>query len=117
MVDAKGSIVGFVTDGDLMAALGSPNVQGFDLTASLAVIRDPRNFDERFEETLAANVMDIATTSVVSVSEGTSIDDICALLSTKRIKKAPVLFGRRVVGTVSRSGIVRTLMSATIASN
>lgn len=114
VVDAKGSIIGFVTDGDLMAALGKPNAQGFDLSASLAVIRDPRNFDERFEETLAANVMDIATTSVVSVSEGTLIDDICALLSTKRIKKVPVLSGRKVVGTVSRSDIVRTLMSAVI---
>lgn len=114
VVDTKGSIVGFVTDGDLMAALGKPNVQGFDLTASLAVIRDPRNFDERFEETLAANVMEIATTSVVSVSENTSIDDICALLSSKRIKKVPVLSGKQVVGTVSRGDIVRTLMGAAI---
>lgn len=84
-----------------MAALGKPNVQGFDLTASLAVTRDLRNFDERFEEPLAANVMDIATTSVVSVSEDTSIDEICALLSTKRIKKVPVLAGEQVVGTVA----------------
>ena len=116
VVDSKGAIVGFVTDGDLMAALGRPNVQGFDLTASLAVIRDPRNFDERFEETLAANVMEIATTSVVSVSENTSIDEVCALLSTKRIKKVPVLAGKQVVGTVSRSDIVRTLMGAAIGT-
>lgn len=114
VVDTKGSIVGFVTDGDLMAALGKPNVQGFDLTASLAVIRDPRNFDERFEETLAANVMEIATTSVVSVSENTSIDDVCALLSNKRIKKVPVLAGKQVVGTVSRGDIVRILMGVAI---
>lgn len=114
VVDTKGSIVGFVTDGDLMAALGKPNVQGFDLAASLAVIRDPRNFDERFEETLAANVMEIATVSVVSVSENTSIDDICALLSNKRIKKVPVLSGKQVVGTVSRGDIVRTLMHTAI---
>lgn len=59
VVGTKGSIVGFVTDGDLMAALVKPNVQDFDLTASLAVIRDSRNFDERFEETLGANVMEI----------------------------------------------------------
>lgn len=116
VVDTNGSIVGFVTDGDLMAALGKPNVQGFDLTASLAVIRDPRNFDERFEETLTANVMEIATTSVVSVSENTSIDDICTLLSNKRIKKVPVLSGKQVVGTVSRGDIVRTLMQAAISS-
>lgn len=80
------------------------------------MIRDLRNFDERFEEALAANVMEIATTSVVSVSENTSIDDICALLSNKRIKNVPVLFGKQVVGTVSRGDIVRALMRTAISS-
>lgn len=111
VVDGRGAIVGFVTDGDVLASLGKPDAAGFDLTASLAVIRDMRNFDERFAETLSANVMDIATTSIVSVAESAPIDEVCALLSTKRIKKVPVLAGRRVVGTISRADIVRTLMA------
>ena len=60
VVDGRGAIVGFVTDGDVLASLGKPDAAGFDLTASLAVVRDMRNFDERFAETLSANVMDIA---------------------------------------------------------
>lgn len=111
VVDGRGAIVGFVTDGDVLASLGKPDAAGFDLTASLAVVRDMRNFDERFAETLSANVMDIATTSIVSVAESAPIDEVCALLSTKRIKKVPVLAGRRVVGTISRADIVRTLMA------
>ena len=111
VVDGRGAIVGFVTDGDVLASLGKPDAAGFDLTASLAVVRDVRNFDERFAETLSANVMDIATTSIVSVTESAPIDEVCALLSTKRIKKVPVLAGRRVVGTISRADIVRTLMA------
>lgn len=111
VVDGRGAIVGFVTDGDVLASLGKPDAAGFDLTASLAVVRDMRNFDERFAETLSANVMDIATTSIVSVTESAPIDEVCALLSTKRIKKVPVLAGRRVVGTISRADIVRILMA------
>lgn len=111
VVDGRGAIVGFVTDGDVLASLGRPDAAGFDLAASLAVVRDMRNFDERFAETLSANVMDIATTAIVSVAESAPIDEVCALLSTKRIKKVPVLAGRRVVGTISRADIVRTLMA------
>lgn len=96
--------------------LGSQNPTAMDLTATLAVVRDMRNLDERVSETLDASVMDIATTSIVAVTETTSIDEVCAILSSKRIKKVPVLRNRQVLGTISRADIVRALMGAVVTS-
>ena len=115
VVDEAGGIVGFVTDGDLMAAFATQQTQGFDLAATLAVVRDFRDFDERFAETLNANVMELATQTVVSVTPQTALDELCRLLSTKRIKKVPVLEAAQVVGTVSRGDIVRVLMAHVVA--
>ncbi len=111
VVDDRQNVVGFVTDGDVLKALGRSE-SAFDLSTSLALYRDLRSFDVRMRDALAANIMDIATTSVISVSVDDSIDDICATLSEKGVKKVPVLDRHRLVGTISRSDIVRQLMSA-----
>jgi DHA2 family lincomycin resistance protein-like MFS transporter len=37
---------------------------------------------------------------------------VCTVLGEKRIKKLPVLDGGRLVGTISRSDVNRSLMSA-----
>lgn len=112
IVNERNEIVGFITDGDILKTIGKQNTPTLDLATSLAVYRDMRTFDTRLTETLDANVMEIATTSLVSVTAQTSIDEVCSILSSKRIKKVPVLEGKRVVGTISRSDVVRALMGS-----
>lgn len=112
IVNEHHEIVGFITDGDILKTIGKQNTPTLDLATSLAVYRDMRTFDTRLAETLDANVMEIATTSLVSVTAQTSIDEVCSILSSKRIKKVPVLEGKRVVGTISRSDVVRALMGS-----
>ncbi len=109
IVDGQGVMVGFVTDGDVLKVLGRQDAP-VDLGAPFALYRDTLSFAARLVEALSANVMDIATKTVISVGVRTPIDDVCALLSARRIKKVPVLEEGRVVGTISRSDIVRRLM-------
>ena len=59
---------------------------------------------------LATNVMELATRDVVCVQEGDALEDVCALLSAHRLKKVPVVRDGALVGTVSRSDIVRSIM-------
>ncbi len=49
---------------------------------------------------------EVMTTSVVSVTEDTSIEDVRHLLVERRIRRVPVLAGGRLVGIVSRSDVV-----------
>lgn len=52
---------------------------------------------------------DVMSTSVISVSEDTDVDDVRALLLDRRISRVPVLAGQQLVGIISRSDIVRLL--------
>ncbi len=49
---------------------------------------------------------EVMTTSVVSVTEDTAIDDVRHLLVERRIRRVPVLAGGRLVGIVSRGDVV-----------
>ncbi|MDP8923456.1 MAG: CBS domain-containing protein [Chloroflexota bacterium] len=56
-----------------------------------------------------ATVGEIMTPEVVSVTEGTPIERIAALMATRKIKRVPVIVDGVLVGMVSRADIVRAL--------
>ena len=112
VVDARGHVVGFVSDGDIMKSLADAGQPVIDLTYSLSVFADDVAFDLRLSHLMNANVMEVATERVLSVDVDTPIERVCTLLGERRIKKLPVLDGGRLVGTVSRSDVNRSLMTA-----
>ncbi|MDO4400986.1 MAG: MFS transporter [Coriobacteriia bacterium] len=116
VVDGRGRVVGFVSDGDVMKSLADAGTPVVDLTYSLSVFADDVNFDMRLAHLMNANVMDVATERVVSVDVDTPIERVCTVLGEGRIKKLPVLDRGRLVGTVSRSDVNRALMSAFLAA-
>lgn len=52
---------------------------------------------------------DVMTTSVVTVTEDTEVDDVRHLLVERRIRRVPVLAGRELVGIISRSDVVAVM--------
>ncbi len=58
-----------------------------------------------------ATVEKIMTRRVVSVQEDTPVDEIAQILTSKHIKRVPVLAGDRLLGVVSRADIVRMMAS------
>ncbi|HEY7350177.1 MAG TPA: CBS domain-containing protein [Ktedonobacterales bacterium] len=58
-----------------------------------------------------ATVEKIMTRRVVSVQEDTPVDEIAQILTSKRIKRTPVMAGSRLLGVVSRADIVRMMAS------
>lgn len=117
VVDAQGGVVGFISDGDIMKTLAnrSEGASAIPLTYSMAVFSNDVRFDERLDQLMRSNVMDVATHDVVSVEEGAPIEKVCAVLGERRIKKAPVLRGGKLVGTVSRADVTRALMAGFLA--
>jgi DHA2 family lincomycin resistance protein-like MFS transporter len=110
IVDERDHVVGFISDGDIMKAVGKLSPAASDLVSCLAVYRDDATFESRLDETMHANVMELATTRVVSVEESTSIEDICTLFGNQRIKKVPVVSNGTLVGSLNRSDVTRYLM-------
>lgn len=107
------SVVGFISDGDILKSLGGDDERAtvMNLSYFVAVFKTGEEFEQRVSDVMAQGVMELATRNVISVNEGTSIEKACEILGTKRIKKVPVLRGGKLVGTVSRSDVVRSLMA------
>ena len=107
VVDADDEVVGYLSDGDVMEYLGENNV---------LVVNDPHSGafrivdDKGIHENLAAlrkvDIMSLATGDVVSLRPTDTLEKACAVLSQRRIKKAPVVDDGKLVGMVSRRDII-----------
>ena len=49
--------------------------------------------------------------AVITVGEETSLGEVARLLTTRRIKRVPVVRDGRIVGIVSRADLVRALLA------
>lgn len=104
-----GSVVGIVSEGDLLRR------------PETGTERRPRHWLQLFDssETEAAHYVrthgltagEVMTTDVVCIAETTPIAEIATLLESRRIKRVPVVRDGKLVGIVSRADLLRGLGS------
>lgn len=111
VLDAKGNLVGLVSEGDLFrrAETGTARRKSWWLSLLSSNEIEARDFTKAH----ALQVKDVMTRGVVTVSEETEISEIADLLERKQIKRVPVVKDGRVVGIVSRANLVRALADLT----
>ena len=110
VVDAGGTLVGIVTEGDLLHRdeLGTERRRSW----WLRLIASPGRQAGDFTRTHGRRVADVMTHDVLTVSADAPLADIVALMEERRVKRVPVLEGDRVVGLVSRADLLRALSVA-----
>lgn len=81
------------------------------MTSFITVWYDTESFEKKLDDLMNLNVMELATTKVISVDEDFEIDEVAKILGKKKIKKVPVLRDGRLVGVVSRAHIIRYIVS------
>ncbi len=109
VVDADKTVVGFVSDGDIMRYMGDSSGQVGDVTMFVHRIFDDDDLFDRALSLLTLNVMTIATKKVISVSSDMPINYACRIFAEQRLKKVPVIDDGKLVGTLSRRNIVQAL--------
>lgn len=109
LVDQQGQPAGFVSDGDVMRYLADkhPLITG---SYSLMEAANSQTLDERLRELIELPVSVIATDKLVSIDAGSSLEEVCNLLATRRLKKVPVVSDGAIVGTINRSDVLRYSM-------
>lgn len=116
IVDERRRVVGFVSDGDVVRYMtGDEAHTGMGSGYALMQAMAQGDASRRYDEVLGLNVMELAVTQVVSVDAHAGFEDVCRVLSNKRVKKVPVLDGGRLVGTVSRSDLLRAFLQKQLA--
>ena len=105
----NGQLVGVVSEADLLhrheigTARATPTGPAW-----LRLFSADRSASD-YVKSHARRARDIMTREVVSIAPDTSVEDIVTLLETRRVKRVPVLRGKKLVGIVSRANLVRGL--------
>lgn len=111
VISDDGKAAGFIVDGDIIRFMSGKESDTTTTFPSMYPLWHNRSsIDEKREELAKVNVMNLASTNVISVDIHDDITVLFNILSDSRIKKVPVLDNDKVVGTVSRSDVMRKLL-------
>jgi CBS-domain-containing membrane protein len=88
VVDEEGSLVGMLTEGDLMrrAELGTARHRA----RWLEIVLGPRRMAQEYVESHSRRVGDLMTTDVLTIEESAPLEDAVALLEKRHFKRLPV---------------------------
>jgi CBS domain-containing protein len=108
VVDDKGSLVGVLTEGDLLrrSELGTERHRPRWLEVAIG----PRRMAQEFVETHSLRVGDLMSTNVVTIEESALLADAVALLEKHHIKRLPVMREGRLVGVLSRADLMKAFL-------
>ena len=97
VVDARGHLVGIVSEADLLPLETTPDARSQETPIT------PRNHP------VARRVDEVMTPEVFTVDEDTDLGVVAQQLLRANVKRFPVLRGDRVVGVISRHDLVRVM--------
>jgi CBS domain-containing protein len=109
VVDTKGTLVGVVTEGDLLRRdeIGTERHRPW----WLRVLVSPGKQALDFTRAHGRKVSDIMTAEVICVDTGTQLEDVVETMEKQRIKRVAVTENGHMVGVVARSDLLRALLS------
>lgn len=116
VVDSKLQVVGFISDGDVMASLAD-QVPAFKSAWSFIVERENEDFDRTLNETMNMNIGELSRKKVISVNVDDDLGEVARVLSDNHLKKAPVLDGDKIVDIINRSNITKYAIDQYLAQN
>lgn len=107
VINAEQEVVGYISDGDIMRAIGKHKDIIVDTFLYVDVIKgDEEDYEDRIRHILNRPVMELARRKVVTADADTEMEEIAATLGAKRIKsfqssRQDVLLGSLVEVTSS----------------
>lgn len=109
VVDANGTLLGVVTEGDLMRRLAAVEDRPRSWIAGL--FKSAEEQAARFARTHGRKARDVMTTDLVTVTEDTPVEHIAHIIEEKNIRRVPVVRDGKLVGVVSRADLLRALLA------
>jgi CBS domain-containing protein len=109
VVDAKGTLAGVVTEGDLLRRdeLGTERHRPWWLRVLVSPGRQALDFTRAH----GRRVSDIMTPDVICVSPDAPLEDVVETMEKQRIKRVAVTENERMVGVIARSDLLRALLT------
>ena len=109
VVDADGTLIGIVSEADLMYRAEIGTVPGKSWLQRL--LADDAVLARDYIRSHSHRVADVMTKNVVTADERASLGEIAALMQRHRVKRIPILRGGKLVGIVSRASLLQGLLA------
>lgn len=111
VVDDDGSIIGIVTENDLISQnkrLHIPTV--IRLFDAFVVLDTPGKAEKEIRKMAATTVNDICTKKVITVTEETPIEEVATIMTEKKIHLIPVVEGNKIRGIIGKVDIIKSVI-------
>jgi CBS domain-containing protein len=110
VVDHCNQLKGYISDGDIMRAIGSQTKVVVASPFFTSAWQDTQTMEDKYRDIVMANVMEIAVKKVVTVGIDMPVDDVATILGRKHLKKVVVeKNGGYLAGIISRGDVMRFL--------
>ncbi|MEL7667041.1 MAG: CBS domain-containing protein [Actinomycetota bacterium] len=106
-------LVGLVTEGDLIMRDVKVEFPTYLHLLDGFIMYPPATarFESELKKAVGATVEDVMTPDPVTVQADTAVSDAATLMVERDVSRLPVLDGDRLVGIISKSDIVRSLIA------
>ena len=110
VVDAAGTLVGLISEGDLLhrAELGT----GRTRSRLAALVLGDGGLASDYVEAHAVLVGDVMAPEVLTITPETPLTEVVRLMEHHRVRRFPVVAGGKLVGIVSRADLVKAMAAA-----
>jgi CBS-domain-containing membrane protein len=113
VVDTHNELVGIISEADLIRReeIGTQPDHPWWIEAMIPATTRAAEFAKSHGK----RVNEVMSQEVITATEDTPLARIASILERHRIKRVPIVRGKRLVGIVSRSNLIQALASATLA--
>ena len=109
VIDHDGGLVGILSEGDFLRRRETATERRH--SRWLEFLMGPGRLAVEYSHSHGSKVAEVMTPDVHTVTEDTSLEEIVELMERYRVKRLPVMRGKKVVGMVMRSNLMRAMVS------
>ncbi|PKQ19417.1 MAG: hypothetical protein CVT66_10315 [Actinobacteria bacterium HGW-Actinobacteria-6] len=108
----EGKLVGIVTEGDLIMQDVRIEFPTYIHLLDGFIMYPPATarFESELKKAVGATVADVMSSDPVVIQADMSVEDAATLMVDREVSRIPVLDGEKLVGIISKSDIVRSLI-------
>ena len=109
VINKTGALVGILSEGDFLRRRETHT----DRRPSrwLEFLMGPGKLASEYTHTHGSKVSEVMTTKLHTISEDTPLEKIVEMMEKYRVKRVPVLRGKKVVGIVTRANLMHAMVS------
>ena len=109
VIDKDDNLVGVLSEGDFLRRHETRTEH--QRSRWLEFIMGPGRIAAEYSHTHGNKVSEVMTTEVQTVEQDAALEDIVEVMERRRIKRVPVVCGGQMVGIITRSNLMRAMVS------